>query len=262
MKIDLTGKTALVCGSTQGIGRAVASQFANSGATVLLLARTIEKLKETAQSLETPAGQRHQFFQADFSDSHSLERAIRLIVNEFPAIHILLNNSGGPAPGPIRDATPEMLESAFKQHVTANQLLTQALIPGMKELEYGRILNIISTSVKSPIPGLGVSNTIRGAVASWSKTLASEIAAYGITVNNILPGFTDTARLDQLFENNAKKSNLPVDDYRQKMKESIPANRIGTPEEIGYLATFLASNYAGYITGTSILIDGGRTNCL
>jgi 3-oxoacyl-[acyl-carrier protein] reductase len=262
MLIDLSGMRALVAGSTQGIGKAIAQQYAHSGAELILVARSEDRLKETISSLPAPKGQRHAYLVADFDEPESLAQRLRDWDIDNNPIHVLLNNTGGPAPGRASEAGISDFELAFKRHLMCNHILLQFVIPGMKKMSYGRVINIVSTSVKQPIPGLGVSNTIRGAVASWAKTLAGELAPYGITVNNILPGATTTERLSSIIKGKAGKLSLDEDEIEREMLSEIPAARFAEPREPAYLATFLASSNAAYINGTSIAVDGGRTLCL
>ena len=263
----LEGKRALVCGSTQGIGRACAVEFARLGAQVTLLARDGAALERVAAELATPAGKggganRHHHLSADFSDPEAVRSVVRKHLDDTSPIAILLNNTGGPPPGPIFDADPGAFEAAFAAHLVCNQILAQLLVPGMRSLGYGRIINIISSSVKQPIPGLGVSNTIRGAVASWSKTLSAELAPSAITVNNILPGFIDTRRLRSLIGTKARDAGTSEADVERQMRQSIPIGRFGEPRELAAAAGFLASPAAGYITGVSLPVDGGRISSL
>lgn len=261
MNIDLTGKRALVCGASRGIGRATAVALAGSGAEVIASARDAQRLDELVASLDTAAGQHHSSLAVDFSDHEALSRGLRRVLEEGD-IHVVINNSGGPAAGTAAEAPPEAFEAAFRQHLVADQVILQALLPGMKSAGYGRVVNIISTSVKEPIPGLGVSNTIRGAVASWAKTLARELAPFGITVNNILPGFTATERLDYLFHQRAAASGQSFETIRDQALASVPAGRFAAPEETAAAVTFLASPAAAYINGINLPVDGGRTGCL
>ncbi len=258
----LTGKRALVCGSSQGIGRAIALHFAQLGGEIILLARDRTALHSVANQLDTKTNQHHRVIVADFSEPDQLKRSLAVDLCDDQPIHILLNNTGGPPGGLIQPAEPEEFLDAFSQHLICNQILAQALLPGMKQLAYGRIINIISTSVKQPIPGLGVSNTIRGAVASWAKTLAGELAPFGITVNNILPGATETARLNSIIDSNAGKTHKSTAEIAEHMKMKIPMQRFAKPEEIAYAAGFLASEWGAYVTGVSLPVDGGRTACL
>jgi 3-oxoacyl-[acyl-carrier protein] reductase len=258
MNINLEGKTAVVCGSSQGIGRAIALDLAVAGAKIILIARNKEALSSVCDELSTSAGQKHEVLPIDFSKPDELKKSLKKIQQP---VHILVNNSGGPAPGAIFEANPEVFEKAFLQHIVANQILVQALAPGMKSEKYGRIINIISTSVKEPIMGLGVSNTIRAAVANWSKTLSKELGAFGITVNNVLPGFTDTARLKNLFEAKAKRLGKDLAQVYEDTKESVPLKRLAEPQEIAHAVTFLSSIQAAYINGVNLPVDGGRLNC-
>jgi 3-oxoacyl-[acyl-carrier protein] reductase len=262
MKIELNGKTALVCGSSQGLGKAIALQFSKLGASVVLMARNEELLKKTLQELKRYNGQEHTFIQADFDNPGKVIAKLDDYLTANNTIHILVNNSGGPEPNTILNSEIKAFEDAFRQHIVMSQLLSQRLIPGMKKANFGRIINIISISVKQPIDNLGVSNTIRGAMASWAKTLSKEVAPFGITVNNILPGYTLTSRLESLFDRTAKSLGISIDEAANNVKTLIPAGRFAEPKELGYLAGFLASDYASYINGTNIPVDGGFLNCL
>jgi 3-oxoacyl-[acyl-carrier protein] reductase len=261
MNLNLKGKTALVCGSTQGIGKASALELANLGAHVILLSRSEKKLKEVISELRSIENQEHHFYVADFSSTSDVKEIVSEIVSKH-TIQILVNNTGGPAGGPIVDAEGDAFLAAFNQHLINNQQLVQAVLPSMKESKFGRIINIISTSVKAPLTGLGVSNTIRGAVASWAKTLANELGQYGITVNNVLPGATMTARLNSIAENKAKKIGKTKEEVLQMMASAAPAQRVGQAEEIANAVAFLASPAAAYINGINLPVDGGRTPCL
>lgn len=260
MNTSLEGKHAVVCGSTQGIGKASALQLAEMGASVTLVARNEEKLKSVLGELEPHKN--HDYIVADFSKPDELNRKIK----EWSVNHktnILLNNTGGPKGGPIKDAGIDEFRSAFEQHLICNHILVQALYPGMKELGYGRIINVVSTSVKQPLDGLGVSNTVRGAVANWSKTMANELGQYNITVNNVLPGATDTVRLQSIAENKAAKSSgLDYDEILKNMANLSPMKRIAQPEEVANAIAFLASPAASYINGINVPVDGGRTKSL
>jgi 3-oxoacyl-[acyl-carrier protein] reductase len=258
MDLSLKGKTALVCGSSQGIGLATAEELALLGATCILLARNEDRLKTALSMLDTANGQQHSYEIADFSDEAQVKAMAATLAARGP-VHILVNNTGGPAGGPILDAPATAFTAAFSQHVVCNQLLAQALVPGMISAGYGRIINIISTSVKAPIKNLGVSNTTRWAVAAWSKTLATELAPHGITVNNVLPGSTSTSRLYSLFKDNAAARNVSPDVVAAEWLKEIPMQRFGEAREIAAMAAFLASPAAAYVTGTSIAVDGGKT---
>lgn len=261
MNLDLTNKTALVCGSTQGLGYASAVELALCGCNLVLMARNEEKLKEAVKSLDNSKGQQHKYLVADFTDTNAVKTAIDGFIKN-NTIHILVNNTGGPAGGTALAAKPEDFLSAFNNHLINNHNLTQAVVPGMKAAGFGRVINIISTSVKSPIAGLGVSNTIRAAVANWAKTLATELGPFGITVNNILPGFTKTVRADYVIASKAKASNITEEEVMKQLVAEIPAGRIGLPEEFGAAVAFLASPAAAYINGINLPVDGGRLGCL
>lgn len=256
--IQLHGKTALVCGSTQGIGKAIAHQLAAAGAHCILLARNAERLQAVCDELPVAEGQRHRFYVADFSEPASVLAAATQIAEDGGA-DILVNNTGGPPAGAIATASTEAFLDAFRLHLLNNHQLVQALLPGMKAKGNGRIINIISTSVKVPLHNLGVSNTIRAAVGNWSKTLANETAASGITVNNVLPGATKTERLAGIISGKAARTGASEESVRDEMLAEIPAGRFGTPEEVAHAVVFLASPQAAYITGTNIVVDGGRT---
>lgn len=262
MNLNLTGKNALVGGSTQGLGWATAVELALLGANVTLLARDEDRLKTRVAELDTSKGQTHGYAVADFSDAENLKTALTDYQRRVPVTHILVNNTGGPAGGPILDATPEAFLAAFNAHLICNQLLVQALVPGMKAAGYGRIVNVISTSVKQPLPGLGVSNTIRGAVASWAKTLAGELGPHGITVNSVLPGYTRTARLDAVAAMRARAAGKPQEEIEAAMMADIPARRFGEAHEFGAAAAFLSTPAAAYINGVALAVDGGRTSSL
>ncbi|NBR14527.1 MAG: SDR family oxidoreductase [Flavobacteriales bacterium] len=262
MNHSLINKTALVCGSTQGIGKATALKLAKMGANLVLIARDEKKLKNTISELDNSQGQKHSYLVADFSQPNELKTIISDFVDSGNKINILINNTGGPKGGPIIDAAPEEFINTFNQHLICNHILVQALYKGMIESGYGRIINVISTSVKQPLPGLGVSNTIRGAVASWSKTLANELGQYGITVNNVLPGATNTIRLQSIAEVKSEKTGESVNAIFDEMAMESPMKRIAQPEEIAAAIAFLASPEASYINGINVPVDGGRTKSL
>ena len=259
MNINLKGKNAIVCGSTQGIGKAIAIELAMLGANVTLFSRNKDSMKLMMDELDTSSGQKHGFIMADFGIQEEVKNAIWIHVKASPAAHILVNNSGGPAPGLAIDAAPEDFLNAFSQHLICNQHIVQAVVPGMKKENYGRIINVISTSVRTPIPNLGISNTTRGAVASWAKTLSAELGPFGITVNNILPGLTDTKRLESLIKSIAENRSISFEEQVNEMKNNIPAKRFADPSETAALAGFLASPSAAFINGESIRVDGGAT---
>lgn len=261
MNLSLEGKYAIICGSTQGIGFAIAEELALLGASCTLIARNENGLKTAVQTLDIALRQQHNYLVADFSKPEEIKKVIEAhVVNH--KVHILINNTGGPAAGPVIEATEEAFLNTFNQHLICNHILTKAVVPSMKKEGYGRIINVISTSVKIPIKNLGVSNTIRGAVASWAKSMANELGQFNITVNNVLPGSTATQRLSSLIENTAKKGNTVIDIVEKNMKEEIPMKRFADASEIAAVAAFLASPAASYVNGTSIPVDGGRTGSI
>jgi 3-oxoacyl-[acyl-carrier protein] reductase len=261
MDINLKGRNALVGGGSKGIGKATAIELALLGANVTLMARNEDDLKKAVAELDTTQGQTHSWLSVDSGNTTELRKEVEELVSARD-IHILVNNTGGPAGGPAIDARPEEFLNAFTNHLVANQVLVSAVVPGMKREGYGRIINIISTSVKQPLPNLGVSNTIRGAVANWAKTLANELGKYGITVNNILPGATSTDRLDSILNTRAEKTGKSREELEKEMQAEIPAGRFGDPRELGAVAAFLASPAAAYINGINVPVDGGRTGNL
>lgn len=261
MDINLKDKRAMVCGSTQGIGKAIAIEMALLGASVTLVARNEEKLHAVLQELYAGQGQHHEYIVADFNDPDVLnQKAVDYARNN--VVEILVNNTGGPPGGLALDAHPDEFTRAFSNHLICNQILMQAFVAGMKQRKYGRIINVISTSVKAPMRGLGVSNTIRGAVANWSKTLATELGPFGVTVNNLLPGAIMTARLQDLARTRAREGGKPESEIMEGMIREIPAGRIGQPHEIAAAAAFLATPAAAYINGINLPVDGGRTPSL
>jgi len=259
MDINLKGKNALVCGSTAGIGNAIANELAEMGANVILLARNKEKLSKCMAKLTKTESQEHSYLVADFSKIDTVRKAVASIKKP---INILINNTGGPPAGAITAATITEFTAALEMHLLCNHVLVQGVQKGMIKSGYGRIINIISTSVKQPLNGLGVSNTVRGAVANWSKTMANELGVYGITVNNVLPGATATERLSGIVANNAKKTGKSESEVLKGMEAQVPMNRIAQPKEVAAAAAFLASPAASYINGINLPVDGGRTGCL
>ena len=260
----LENKVAVVSGSSQGIGKETAKLFASRGASVILLARNKSKLEGVIEELDSSLpSQRHGLIVADFSMPNTLDQALQdFLAKETRPIHILVNNTGGPAGGLIKDATPQEFINTFQQHLICNHILAQALIPGMINEKFGRIINVISTSVKQPLNGLGVSNTIRGAVANWSKTLANELGEFNITVNNVLPGATNTSRLSDIAASKASKTGHTVDQIFSSMAAQVPMQRIAEPDEVAKAIGFLASNEADYVNGINLPVDGGRTKSL
>ena len=257
MQLDLTGKHALVCGGSEGIGRATAVELATLGAAVTLLARREGALRDTVASLPCPQSQTHGYLTVDMADTDALRARVGALAAATP-VHILINNTGGPPGGPAHTADIGAYQDAFNKHVIAGQALVQTLLPGMRTAGWGRIVNVISTSVYEPIPNLGVSNTIRGAVASWAKTLSRELGGAGITVNNVLPGYTRTQRLDQILADRSQASGKPQDEIAKTMLASVPVGRFAEAGEIGGVIAFLCSPAAAYVNGQSLAVDGGR----
>ncbi|KAA8485457.1 3-oxoacyl-[acyl-carrier protein] reductase [Arcticibacter tournemirensis] len=261
MNTDLTGKRALVCGSTQGIGKASAIELASMGASITLVARDEEKLKEVIRLLPVDDTETHNYLVADFNNPDQLRQELDHFLKEHP-VDILVNNTGGPKGGQAIDADVQEYIQAFSNHVVCNQILATAVVPGMKSAGWGRIINIISASVKTPLRGLGVSNTIRGAVASWAKTLSLELGPFGITVNNVLPSTSMTARLESLIQSRAENEGKSTEEVEEDMIKEIPVGRIGTAEDVAVAVAFLASPAAGYINGINLPVDGGKTPSL
>jgi len=262
MQLDLKGRHALVCGASQGIGRASAIELAELGADVTLLARSGDVLNALADDLpRTNDGQRHRWHTVDMQDTAAL-RTVAAEIVAAASVHILINNTGGPPGGPLQNAQLDEFESAFRQQLLAGQVLLQTALPGMRASGYGRLVNVISTSVKEPIAGLGVSNTVRAAVAAWAKTLAGELAADGITVNSVLPGYTRTQRLDSLLAAQAKTSGRSERDIAESLLATVPARRFGEAGEVAAVIAFLCTPAAAYVNGVSIAVDGGRTRSL
>ena len=257
MNIRLDGKTALICGASQGIGKAIAEEFARGGANCILVSRNEVTLKDLVMELENNGLQNHNYIVADFSNYKSAISKIETFIKSINPIEILVNNTGGPKPGGLTKAHPDEFITAFSQHLIMNQLLVQSVLPNMITNHYGRIINIISMTVRQPLENLGVSNTVRGAVASWAKTLANEVGPFGVTVNNILPGYTLTSRLQSLFDRQSADSGRSQDEISGELKSTIPLRRFADPRETAYATVFLASDEAAYLTGVSLPVDGG-----
>ncbi|HEU4469565.1 MAG TPA: SDR family oxidoreductase [Flavisolibacter sp.] len=261
MNLSLEGRNAVICGGSQGIGFAIAEELALMGANCILLARSEERLREAVLQLDISIRQQHRYHAIDFGNQEATRDLARQLAASGP-IHILVNNSGGPAAGPITEATEDAFLQAFTQHLLTSHIMVRAVLDGMKAEGFGRIINIISTSVRIPLKNLGVSNTTRGAVASWAKTMSNELGQFGITVNNVLPGFTRTQRLESIVQNSASKKNLRPEEMEKEMMAEVPAGRFGDPSEVAAVAAFLASPAASYVNGVSIPVDGGRTGSI
>ncbi len=253
----LSSRHALVCGASAGIGRAAALALAGLGADVTALARSRDALEALMPELERAGSPRARFVVADHDERKHLKTAVEGLIQREGPVSVLVNNSGGPPPGPILEASEDDFLAAFGRHLLANHLLVQLTLGGMRASGYGRIVNIISVSVREPLPGLGVSNTIRGAVASWSKTLSRELPP-GVTINNLLPGFTGTERLMSLRTKMAQQVGVSEETIQERWQSTIPEGRIGSPEELGAVIAFLASPAASYVRGVSLPVDGGR----
>lgn len=261
MDLQLKQKRAIVCGSTAGIGEAIAIGLSEEGVEIILIARDEVKLKKTLKKLHIKDNQKHSYIVADFSNPEELNNQVRKGIDS-KQIDILVNNTGGPKAGKASEALTEDYLSAFQQHLICNQYLVKAVLPEMKKSGSGRIINIISTSVKQPLPNLGVSNTIRGAVANWAKTLANELGEFAITVNNVLPGATLTGRLENILQNKSLKSGKSIEKEAENMQAAVPLNRFAEPKEVADAVIFLASARAAYISGINLPVDGGRLGCL
>lgn len=262
MNLDLTQKTALVCGSTSGLGKASAEELALLGANIVLIARNEDKLKSVIKELDVSKNQKHNYIVADFSKVDALKIKLGTFLIENPTVHILVNNTGGPSGGALLNANLEEFNQAFSNHLLCNQVLVQAVVSSMKSAGFGRIINIVGTAVKEPVMGLGVSNTIRAAVANWGKTLAGELGPFGITVNNVLPGLTKTARLESVLNQKSTQNNESRNTIDNTVTANIPVGRFGEPKEFGAVIAFLASPVAGYINGINLPVDGGMLGSL
>lgn len=257
IELSLQGRWALVGGASQGIGEAAAKALAEQGARVVLMSRRAEALERVRKTL--PQAESHRVLALDLENVEEIPSHLNSLLAECGPITIWINNTGGPKAGPLIEATSQDLERAFRGHVMASQEILRALLPGMKSARFGRIINVLSTSVKIPIPNLGVSNTMRAAMAAWSKTLSQELGPFGITVNNILPGFTETPRLESLAVGAAQKSARSESEVKKEWAEQVPLKRLGDPAETAQAIAFLASPAAGYISGVQLPVDGGRT---
>jgi len=257
MELGLEGKTALVAASSRGLGRAVADELAREGANLLICARTVAQLEEAGQEIHDATGVEVVAVPADLTDPADIDRLMKTAASDFEKIDILVTNTGGPPPGPFESHSVKAWSTAVEQNLNSVLNLTRAVLPGMKENVWGRIINITSVAVKQPIDGLILSNAVRAAVTGFAKTLANEVASDGITVNNVMPGFTRTERLDGLAANISETQGITVEEAFARWEGQSPMGRIGEPKEFAALVAFLASERASYITGTSIPVDGG-----
>lgn len=260
MNIQLFSKNALVGGATQGIGAGIAVELAKSGANVTVMSRNEAKLKDFVSTLPVlNADQKHEYLIADFSDFENYKKVIAGYFNDH-SIDILVNNTNGPEPGLAIEKNAEDYQTAFDLLFKTVCETTLLALPHMIKQKNGRIINVSSLSVKEPIGNLALSNSIRSAVMAWAKTLSNEVAQHNITVNNVLTGYFDTARIQNLIGHEAEKTNTSVDEIKKTRESKIPMKRFGKPEEYGHLVTFLASDYAAYLTGANIPLDGGLNN--
>lgn len=261
MNITLKGKTALVGGSSGGIGKAIAQQLAESGASVTLMSRSEDKLKHIVSNLPTDQSQKHQYLLVDFSDFEGYKSIISVFFKN-NTIDILVNNTQGPSAGNALEKKTEDYQQAFDLLFKTVVFTTELALQQMQKNTWGRIINVASVSVKEPLSYLALSNTIRAAVVTWAKSLATDVGQYHITVNSILTGYFDTERIEQLNARKAEQLGIPASNVRADMESKVPIKRIGDPKEYGYLVAFLASDQAAYITGTQIPIDGGLLKSL
>jgi 3-oxoacyl-[acyl-carrier protein] reductase len=255
--LGLRGKVALVAASSKGLGRAVAEELAAEGAHLVMCARGKETLEQAADSIRRKTAVKVIAVAADVSDPSDAARLVKAAFSEFGQVDILVTNSGGPPSGPFESLTPEMWDAATRLLLKSAVELTRAVLPGMKERRWGRILNVTSIAAKQPVEGLMLSNSLRAAVIGFARTLANEVAPFGVTVNNLLPGYTRTDRVQELARTAGGKTGGSSTDIVAKWEKEIPMGRLGEPREFAALAAFLASERASYITGSSIAVDGG-----
>ena len=257
MDLGLRGKVALVSASSKGLGRAIAEELAAEGANLVVCARGEEALRKTAESIRENSGVTVIDVAADVSEQSGMDRVAKTALEKFGKVDILVTNSGGPPSGSFESFTPEVWDAATRLLLTSAVGLARAVLPGMKERRWGRILNVTSIAVKQPIGGLMLSNSLRAAVTGFARTLANEVAPFNVTVNNIMPGYTRTDRVEHLARANAEKSGGSPEATFSRWEREIPMGRLGEPREFAALAAFLASERASYITGSSIAVDGG-----
>jgi len=257
MDLGLKGKVALVAASSRGLGRAVAEELAAEGASLILCARNEQVLTETRDAIVRMTGAQVLAVPADVAHASDARRIVDLGIENFGQIDILVTNAGGPPAGTFENITTAQWEDAVRLTLFSVIELTRHVLPGMKERGWGRILNITSIAVKQPVENLLLSNSLRAGVTGFARTLANEVASLGITVNNILPGYTRTERVEELASMMAEKQGISPAEFKGKWEHEIPMKRLGEPREFAALAAFLVSERASYITGTSIQVDGG-----
>jgi len=258
----LEDKIALVGGASQGLGAACAKALAAAGATVIVFARTEMKLINVVNALPTPLNQEHSYLMVDTNNLSASKKVFQALIDKIKVVHIIVNNTGGPAAGLLYETSIDALKASFESHLLHAHQLVQLLLPGMSAAKFGRIINILSISIKEPIDDLGISNTIRAGMANWAKTLSRELGPWGITVNNVLPGFTNTERLNYLFTNRAEKAGVTLEEVTKGIENSIPVKRLGMPEELAAAVCFLCSKEANFINGINLPIDGGQLRSL
>ena len=262
MDLNIKGKVAVVTASSRGLGRATAEALAEEGVNLAICSRDKDKIMETADYLEAVYEIEVLPFVCDVTDKNSIDKFREAVIKRFNTCHILFANAGGPPPGKVEDFTPEDFKHALDLNLMSTINMVYAFLPYMKAQEWGRIIAAASISVKQPLPTLALSNVSRVGVVAFIKTLSREIAPFNITANTIAPGYIMTERVRELLENQAKNENLPFESAFDKLRSSIPAQTIGKPKDFGALCAFLASDYASYITGDTILIDGGMNQGL
>jgi len=262
LDLGLKNKIALVCGSSKGLGKATAKCLALEGASVILCSSNPDNLQKAKRDIQEVSTAEVTAISANLSEHDDVSRLIEILFKQYSCIDILVNNTGGPPPGKFEELSIDAWRKAYEAMFVSAVMLTQSVLPGMKSQRWGRILNITSIAVKQPVENLILSNSIRAGITGFARTLANEVASFGITVNNILPGFTRTERLVNLAEETAGRKGVSIEEAYQTWVKDIPMNRLGEPEEFGNVVAFLASERASYVTGASITVDGGWVRSL
>ncbi|HEX8849600.1 MAG TPA: SDR family oxidoreductase [Gemmatimonadaceae bacterium] len=262
MDLGLKGRTALVAASSKGLGRAVAEELAAEGCDLVMCARGKEALEEAAASIRAASKRKVVTLAADLSNPDDVARVADTALREYGHVDVLVNNGGGPPAGPFESHSVETWAAAVQQTLLSTVALTRALLPGMKERRWGRIVNITSIAVKQPVDNLILSNSVRAAVTGFARTLANEVAPFGITVNNVMPGYTRTDRVTSLAAKNAELRKTTAEEQLAIFERTIPMGRLGEPREFGAMVAFLCSERASYTTGASIPVDGGWIRAL
>ncbi len=257
MELGLGGKVALVAASSRGLGRAVAEELAREGCRLVLCARGEDALREAAAAMREAHGVEIVDVVADLGEPAGIARVLEAAASAFGRVDVLVTNTGGPPAGPFESHSAEAWRTAVRQNLESVVELSRGVLPGMKERRWGRIINVTSIAVKQPVDNLILSNSVRAAVTGFARTLANEVAPFGITVNNVMPGYTRTQRVDELAERNASLRGTSAADQLAVWEGQIPMGRLGEPAEFGAMVAFLASERASYTTGASIPVDGG-----